>query len=299
MTVKFGINPIGWTNDCMQWLGDAIAVDTCMAEARAAGFTGMELGRKMPRQSKPLRKLLDRHRLALVSGWYSARLLERDAKSEIAAMKDHLGLLKTCGAEVMVFAETTSEIINHVGAGQSARPRLGGMADWKKFGARLSEIASYLADQGVAMAYHHHMGTVVESAEDIARLVENTNDKTGLLLDTGHLTFAGGDPVIVARRFGARINHVHCKDVRRYALESCRRRDVSFSEAVLAGIFTAPGDGIVDYAGVFKALKGANYGGWLVQEAEQDPRLAHPATYAELGFAYMNKIARATGLRPS
>jgi inosose dehydratase len=297
MTIKFGINPIGWTNDCMHWLGDSIALETCLAEARAAGFTGIELGRKMPGEPAKLRRLLGKHDLSLVSGWYSARLLERDARAEIASMKDHLRLMKECGAAVMVFAETTQEIINHVGARRSARPRIGSAAEWKKFGARISAVADHLADQGVRMAYHHHMGTVVESAEDIARLIENTGDNLGLLLDTGHLTYAGGDPVAVARKFAGRINHVHCKDIRGYALEACRRRDVSFSEAVLAGIFTAPGDGIVDYPALFKVLKRAGYRGWLVQEAEQDPRFAHPATYAQLGYAHLFKTAKAAGLK--
>ena len=101
---------------------------------------------------------------------------------------------------------------------------------------------------------------------------------------------AGGDPVAVAKRYAERIVHVHCKDIRRYALTACRRRDVSFSEAVLCGIFTAPGDGMVNFPAVFDILAKAKYGGWLVQEAEQDPRMAHPATYAELGRAHMAQL---------
>jgi inosose dehydratase len=145
------------------------------------------------------------------------------------------------------------------------------------------------------MAFHHHMGTVVESAEDVSRLMENTRPSVGLLLDTGHLTYGGGDPVAAIKAFGARINHVHCKDIRGYALEACRRRDASFSEAILSGIFTAPGDGIVDYPAVFNALKTALYAGWVIQEAEQDPRIANPTIYAELGFKHLDRTARAAG----
>ena len=295
MTIRFGINPIGWTNDCMHWLGDFIPVETCLAEARAAGFSGIELGRKMPKQGGELRALLDRHGLRLVGGWYSGKLLQRDAKAEIAALKEHLALHQACGAEIMVFAETSGDIVNDVGGRRSTRPQIDGAATWKTLGARTSEVADYLADQGVRMAFHHHMGTVVESAEDVRRLMENTRPSVGLLLDTGHLTYGGGDPVAAIGAFGARINHVHCKDIRGYALEACRRRDASFSEAILSGIFTAPGDGIVDYPAVFKALKEANYRGWVVQEAEQDPRVANPAIYAELGYAHLERIARAAG----
>ncbi|WP_119300401.1 myo-inosose-2 dehydratase [Dongia deserti] len=290
MSVTLGINPIGWTNDCMPWLGDFISLDTCLAEAKAAGFSGVELGRKFPRSTKALGPILKRHGLALVSGWYSANLLERDAKTEIAAMKDHLALLRGLGAKVMVFAETTGEIINQVGAPISRRPVIKSAAEWKRLGSRFTEVAAYMSDQGIQMAVHHHMGTVIESPQDVDRLLDNSGDAVGLLLDTGHMTFAGGDPIAVARKYASRIKHVHCKDIRRYALAACRQRDVSFSEAVLCGIFTAPGDGLVDFKGVFDILAKAKYSGWLVQEAEQDPRIAHPASYAALGRAHLAQL---------
>ncbi len=297
MSVRLGINPIGWTNDCMPWLGDFISLDTCLAEAKQAGFSGVELGRKFPRSARQLAPILKRHDLKLVSGWYSANLLERDAKAEIAAMKGHLDLLRSLGAEVMVFAETTGEIINQVGAPISRRPKLASAAEWKRLGARFTEVASYMRDEGMQMAVHHHMGTVVESQQDVDRLLENSGDAVGLLLDTGHMTFAGGDPIAVAKKYAAHIKHVHCKDIRRYALAACRQRDVSFSEAVLCGIFTAPGDGLVDFKSVFDVLAKAKYSGWLVQEAEQDPRVAHPATYAALGRAHLAQLCAGARMR--
>jgi len=297
MSVRLGINPIGWTNDCMPWLGDFISLDTCLKEAEAAGFTGVELGRKFPRSAKELAPILKKHGLKLVSGWYSANLMERDAKAEIAAMKNHLTLLRSLGSEVMVFAETTGEIINQVGAPISARPKVKNAAEWKKLGSRFAEVARYMKDNGVQMAVHHHMGTVVESSQDVDRLLENSGKEVGLLLDTGHMTFAGGDPVAVARKYANRIVHVHCKDIRRYALAACRRRDVSFSEAVLCGIFTAPGDGLVDFKAVFDILSKAKYSGWLVQEAEQDPRVAHPSTYAALGRAHLAELCAGAKLK--
>jgi inosose dehydratase len=297
MSVRLGINPIGWTNDCMPWLGDFISLDTCLAEAKAAGFSGVELGRKFPRSAGALAPILERHGLQLVSGWYSASLLERDAKAEIAAMQDHLALLRSLGAEVMVFAETTGEIINQVGAPISRRPQVKSAADWKRLGGRFTAVAQYMLDNGVQMAVHHHMGTVIESPEDVDRLLENSGETVGLLLDTGHMTFAGGDPIAVAKKYAGRIKHVHCKDIRRYALAACRQRDVSFSEAVLCGIFTAPGDGLVDFKSVFDVLAKAKYSGWLVQEAEQDPRVAHPASYAALGRAHLAQLCAGAKLK--
>ena len=297
MTVKLGINPIGWTNDCMHWLGDFITLERCLSEVKQAGFSGVELGRKFPRNAAELGPLLQEHGLSLVSGWYSAELLTRDAKAEIAAMRDHLNLLAGLGSSVMVFAETTKEIINHVGAPASARPTIGTAAEWKRLGQRFTAVADHLQAKGVRMAVHHHMGTVIQSTEDVDRLMENTGPSVGLLLDTGHMTFAGGDPIAVARKYAARIKHVHCKDIRRYALAACQGRDVSFSQAVLEGLFTAPGDGMVDYPGLFKILAGAGYSGWLVQEAEQDPRVAHPLTYATLGCAHLKKLGRSAKLK--
>ena len=179
----------------------------------------------------------------------------------------------------------------------SSRPTVKSAAEWKQLGQRFTECAKHMEDKGVRMAVHHHMGTVIQSAEDVDRLMENTSPSVGLLLDTGHMTFAGGDPIAVAKRYADRIVHVHCKDIRRYALAACRGRDVSFSQAVLEGLFTAPGDGMVDYPGLFKILAGAGYNGWLVQEAEQDPRVAHPFTYAQLGCAHLRKLAGAAKLK--
>jgi inosose dehydratase len=297
MTVKLGINPIGWTNDCMHWLGDFIPLEQCLAEVKQAGFSGVELGRKFPRDAAKLGPLLEAHGISLVSGWYSAELLRRSVKEETAAMAAHLTLLKKLGSPVMVFAETTGEIINNVGAPASSRPKIDNLSDWKRLGQRFTAVADHMLDKGVRMAVHHHMGTVIETDEEVDRLMDNCGPSVGLLLDTGHMTFAGGDPVAVAKRHASRIVHVHCKDIRRYALAACQERDVSFSQAVLQGLFTAPGDGIVDYPAIFKILAAAGYKGWLVQEAEQDPRAAHPLTYARLGCAHLKKLCGAAKLK--
>jgi inosose dehydratase len=297
MTVSLGINPIGWTNDDIRWLGDDIPLETCLAEAREAGFAGVELGRKFPRKAEILGPILDRHGLRLVSGWYSGRLLERDSRREIAAMRDHLTLLSALGAPVMVFAETTGETVNHIGAGASARPTITGAADWKRLGKRFTEVADHMLEKGVRMAVHHHMGTVVQSAADVDRLFDNCGASVGLLVDTGHLTYAGDDPVQLVRRHADRVAHVHCKDIRRGALAACNARDASFTEAVLHGLFTVPGDGIVDFPAVIKALAAANYGGWLVQEAEQDPRVAPPLVYARMGNQQLRRLCSAARLK--
>jgi len=295
MSLRIGINPITWSNDDLPELGGETPLETCLAEARAAGYAGIELGNKFPRASAVLRPVLDRHGLALISGWYSARLLERTATEEIRALEPHLRLLSEMGSAVMVFAETTGSVAGERGRPVSRRPRLS-EADWPRFAERLTAVADHLAVRGVRMAYHHHMGTVVESEAEIDRLMRSTGESVGLLLDTGHLAYAGADPVAVAKRHVSRINHVHCKDVRSDVLTRVRKADRSFLDAVVEGVFTVPGDGAVDFAGVLGTLKAARYQGWLVVEAEQDPAKAHPLTYARMGCHYLSGAVRATGL---
>lgn len=295
MSVRIGINPITWSNDDLPELGGATPLATCLAEAREAGYAGIELGNKFPRRAEALRKLLAANGLALVSGWYSGRLLERGVAAEIAAIEDHLALLAALGCDVLIFAETTGSIAGARATRLSRRPRLAA-SDWPGFAAKLTELAAHVAQRGLALAYHHHMGTIVESADEIDRLMRETGDAVGLLLDTGHLAYAGADPLAVAGRHRGRIVHVHCKDVRRAVLERAHRDDSSFLDAVIAGVFTVPGDGAIDYAPLLALLAEAKYRGWLVVEAEQDPAKAHPLTYARKGHAYLAKTAKDAGL---
>jgi myo-inosose-2 dehydratase len=290
MPVRLATNPIAWSNDDMPELGGATPLEICLAEARQAGFAGIELGNKFPRRPEALRPVLARHGLALVSGWWSARLLERSVAEEVRALEDHLALLSALGCEVMVFAETTGGVAGKRDVPLSRRPALS-PGDWDGFARSLTEVADRFALRGVRMAYHHHMGTVVETEEEIDRLMDAAGPSVGLLLDTGHLTFAGGDPARAALRHRARINHVHCKDVRPAILGRARTEDWSFLDSVVAGVFTVPGDGGVAFEPVLRELTG--YSGWLVVEAEQDPAKAHPLTYATMGCRNLRRMATA------
>jgi len=294
MIVRLGINPITWTNDDMPELGGDIPLETCLAETQLAGYAGIELGGKFPRDPALLHPLLERHALRLVSGWYSAHLARRSVAEEAKNVDAHLRLLEAMGCGVMVFAEGHGSTDGDPSSPLSRRPLLPD-AEWPAFCARVNEIARHLRQSGVRLAFHHHMGTVVQTEAEIDRLMAGTDDDVGLLLDTGHLVYAGGDPVAVARRHARRIVHVHCKDVRAGVLRSSLASDASFLRAVLDGVFTVPGDGCIDYAAVLAPLANAAYSGWLVVEAEQDPAKAHPLTYARMGFANLRTAAEAAG----
>lgn len=292
MSVRIGINPLTWTIDDLPEVGGETSLETCLTEARAAGFEGVELGCKFPRTAPELREALAPHGLALVSGWYSANLLERDAAEEFEAMRPHRELLSALGCDVVVVAETTRCIHGERGTRLSQRPVLA-PSDWPRFAERLDELGTRLQDAGLTLAYHHHMGTVVQTEDEVDRLMDSCDDAVSLLLDTGHLTFAGGDPVRAAARHAGRIAHLHCKDVRSAVLARSLNRDSSFLDAVLDGVFTVPGDGSVDYPAVLAPIARAGYGGWLVVEAEQDPAVAPSAEYASLGYRNLRRLADA------
>lgn len=292
MPIRLGINPLTWTNDDMPDLGAETPLETCLSEAKLAGFEGVELGNKFPRTPEALRPVLARHGLALVSGWYGSRLLERDVDAEMEAAEPHIALLAALGCTVMVHAEVSRAVHGQRATPLSRRPILSDN-DWTVLVPRLDEMARRLRARGLRLAYHHHMGTVIEAEAEIDRLMANTDPDVGLLLDTGHLTFAGGDPVRAAHKHAARVVHVHCKDIRRDVMRDAKRRDLPFLEAVLSGVFTVPGDGCVNYPAILAPLAAAGYDAWLVVEAEQDPAVAHPLTYARMGHANLSGLADA------
>ncbi len=295
MGIRIGANPIGWSNDDMQEIGGETPLEVCLAEAKEAGFEGMELGHKFPREPEALRAALAPFGMACVSGWYSAQLLERSAEEEIAAMRPHLDLLKAMGSPVLVFAETSNAIHGDRSAPLSHRPVLL-PESWAEFGERMTAVAEATLKEGVRLVYHHHMGTVVQSPEEIDCLMEVTGEAVHLLLDTGHATWGGADPAALARRYRSRISHVHTKDGRLDVMEAARAGAWSFLDSVLAGVYTVPGDGMVDFHAVFQALKG--YSGWVVVEAEQDPAKAHPLTYAKMGYQHLVRRLKECGFKP-
>lgn len=294
MTIKLGINPITWSNDDVPDLGGHIPLETCLAETRMAGYLGTELGGKFPRESAALAKVLAEHDLSLVSGWCDGRILEREIDAEFEAITPHLRLLRDLGSEVVVYADTSRGRHDAIFGPISQRPKLDD-GEWKAYGRKITRLAEKMAEFGVGMAFHHHMGTIVENEAEIDRLMKETGPAVGLLFDTGHCMFAGADPQAVLDRHARRVVHVHCKDVRRPILDDAIRNDKSFMGSVIEGIFTVPGDGAIDFEPLLRKLAHVGYRGWLVVEAEQDPEKAHPLTYARKGHEYLLRTARGVG----
>ncbi len=258
-------------------------------------FSGIELGGKFPRDPAVLKGLLSRHRLSLVGGWYSASLLARTAEEEIHALQGHLRLIKAMNCRVFIIAETSNAIHCDQGSALSATPRL---ADdgWDAFGRKLTHVAEYLDGEGLRMAYHHHLGTVVESQRDLNRFLGSTGPCVGLTVDTGHAALGGVDALALIHEHPHRVAHVHCKDVRLRVFEQVRSGGRSFLNGVISGIFTVPGDGDLKFSGIMQALAQIGYAGWIIVEAEQDPAVANPKSCAALGLKTLRAEAAAAKL---
>ena len=284
---RLGISPLSWVNEVLDYLGARTDPETCLAEAAAAGYDGVELSRIFPKDAAALNALLARHGLSMVSGWYDGFLTERDVDAELEAVRAHATLLRDTGAEVMVYGEVGHMPERALDVPLSARRPLDPSA-FAAYGERLTRFADALKrDYGLGLAYHHHLMTVAETFPEVEAVMAATGPSVGLLLDTGHAAAGGFDYARLIGAFGPRINHIHLKDVRADVMADVRVRGLSFNEGVLAGMFTIPGDGSVDFGPVARFLADSDYSGWLLIEAEQDPAKAPPAPTVQRAFDFV------------
>jgi len=294
LKAKLGIAPIAWSNDDLPQLGGETPLSTCLIESHLAGFQGVESGGKFPKVSTVLKPMLREFQLELVSGWYSGTLLDNTVEDEIEKALPQMQLFRDCGAACLVYGETAGTIQNQQDVPMARRRRLTD-EQITEYGEKLSRFAEFCTEYGVPLAFHHHMGTVIEDQNDIDRLMAATNKSVGLLFDSGHLVFAGVDPDSILKKHGSRIVHVHTKDVREDILSSLDWNKDSFLDAVLKGVYTVPGDGMIDFNRITQTLAEIGYQGWFVVEAEQDPAKAPPLEYARIGNVTLRKALSAAG----
>lgn len=295
--IRYATNPIAWTNDDDRSIGAHISLEQCLTDTSNIGFDGIEKGHRMPNDGAELKALLASHGLVFVSGWHSLNLLAHDVAAEKRAIQPHLDMLKANDCKVCIVCETSNAIHGDDRKPLAEKPNLEA-GRWAKFGADIEAVAEFSAAQGVDLVYHHHMGTVVQTREEIGRLMDVTGPATKLLLDTGHAWFGGSDPAELARAYMSRVRHIHAKNVRRAVRRQVEEQRLSFLEGVRRGVFTVPGDpeGGVDFLPVLKIAAEHGYSGWLVIEAEQDPLKADPVTYQSMGLKALKAFAREAGL---
>ncbi|CDN58161.1 Rhizopine catabolism protein MocC (plasmid) [Neorhizobium galegae bv. officinalis bv. officinalis str. HAMBI 1141] len=295
--ILYGTNPIAWSNDDDRSLGAHISLDQCLDETAKIGFDGIEKGHKFPQEPAALKAVLEPRGLRYVSGWHSLNLLVNSVEDEKRAMQPALDLLKAMGSKVIIVCETSNAIHGDDGKAVNDRPKLPD-SEWKSFGAGVEALAEFAAGQGISLVYHHHMGTIVESEDEIDRLMAHTGPHAKLLLDTGHCLFGGGNPERAASNHMARVGHIHAKNVRPDIAAQVRSEGLSFLEGVRRGVFTVPGDkdGGVSFPPVLKVAADHGYEGWLVIEAEQDPDVRNPFEYQSMGLSSLKAMAQAAGI---
>ena len=295
MSVKIGISPIAWQNDDLPEMTAAYTMEQALKEAREIGYIGVERGRRMPQDTEGLRKYLDHYDIALCGGWCSGNLLVNDVATEREAVRQQVEQFAALNSPCLVYAECSNTVQGNIDVPVNDRPKLGRDAVFA-YGRKLSELAKWMAGEGMTLAYHHHMGSFIEAEEEIGWLMESSSPEVTLCFDTGHLLFGGGDVMATLERWGDRVHHVHFKDIRPDVVKDVRDNDRSFLDAVIAGAFTVPGDGCIDFQPVADYLKKTGYDGWIVVEAEQDPVKAPPYDYSRAGYEHILKVCAAAGL---
>jgi inosose dehydratase len=295
--ILYGTNPIAWSNDDDTTIGAHLSLDDCLSDCRRIGFDGIEKGHKMPNDGAALKARLAEYGLRYAAGWHSTNLLVNDLDAEKAALQVFIDMTKAAGGDHINACECSNTVHGNDAVPVNDRPVLTD-AEWDRFSTGYEALSRFAAEQGVKMGYHHHMGTIIESAADIDRFMAMAGPHTRLLLDTGHCTFGGADPAEVAGKYMGRVSHIHAKNVRPGIMAEVRAQNLSFLEGVRRGAFTVPGDpeGCVAFEPVLKIAAEHGYQGWLVIEAEQDSAVREPFRYQSMGLEALRRMARAVGL---
>jgi inosose dehydratase len=294
MKAKLGIAPIAWWNDDLPELSEDVSLEECLRQASAAGFTGMETGRRFPMDAAVLTPILAGHGIRVCGGWFSGLLLEGEIAAEKDRIAEQMTLFKATGAPCIVYGETARSIQGVRTAPLATKLKLS-EEQIKAYGRKMTEFGEWCADQGMPLAYHHHMAAVIETEPELDLFIKHSGEGIPLLYDAGHMAFAGGDVLRVIDKHHARISHVHTKDVRMEVIDGIDRTRESFLDAVVKGAFTVPGDGSLDFEAIVKKLAEYGYEGWFVVEAEQDPNVSPPFEMAKIGHKELLRVMAAAG----
>nr|WP_106780759.1 myo-inosose-2 dehydratase [Lysinibacillus timonensis] len=291
-SIKLGIAPIGWTNDDLPELGGNIPFEQCISEMALAGFEGCEVGNKFPRDPKVLRHSLELRGLSIAAAWFSSYLTTKPYEETEVAFIAHRDFLREMGAKHIVISEQGHSIQGDQTSPILENKPIFSEKEWEMLVEGLDKLGQLASEKGMTLVYHHHMGTGIQSEEEINRLMERTNPNyVSLLYDCGHLYFAGEDYLSVLRNHIDRIAHIHFKDVRDVVLKNVKEERLSFLDGIKEGVFTVPGDGVINFKAIIQLIAQSNYKGWIIVEAEQDPAKANPFEYAKNARQYIREIA--------
>ena len=294
MKARLGMSPIAWWNDDLPQLSDDVSLEECLRQSRSAGFTGMELGRRFPSSPDEMLPILRAADVTLCGGWFSGTLSIEGLEENKDRILPMIELFSAVDAPCIVYGEVGRSIQGDQSIPLDRKPVLSDL-EMAEYARKVTAFGEWCAEQGMPLAYHHHMGAVVQFEPELDAFMRNSGEGISLLLDAGHLAFAGGDPLRAIDNHHARITHVHTKDIRRSVTESLDRSTESFLDAVIKGAFTVPGDGSLDFQAIVQRLADYGYEGWFVVEAEQDPKKAPPLKMAQIGHAELMRVMTAAG----
>lgn len=288
--IKLGIAPIGWTNDDMPDLGKEVTFEQCVSEMALAGYEGCEVGNKYPQSIPILLDALNIRNLKIANRWFSSFILSKPFFEVEKDFRENCAYLSACGAKRIGVSEQSYSIQGQINTPVFENKYVMNNTEWKIFCDGLSKLGVIAKEYGITLTYHHHMGTVVQTAKEIDKMMENTDkDSVFLLFDSGHLAYCGEDYLAVLKKYASRVKHVHLKDIRPEVIKKVKEERLSFLQGVRMGAFTVPGDGAIDFTPIFEILEKVDYKGWLLVEAEQDPAIANPFKYAVIARKYIKE----------
>ena len=294
LKAKLGMSPIAWWNDDLVELSDDVSLEECLRQSRSAGFTGMEKGRRFPESPEEMLPILKKADVTLCGGWFSGTLVNDDLSANKDRIQPMIELFKAVSAPCIVYGEVGRSIQGDRSKPLATKPKLED-SEMKTYGRKMTEFGEWCAGQGMPLAYHHHMAAVVETEPELDLFMSYTGPGIPLLLDAGHLEFAGGNALRAIDKHHKRINHVHVKDIRRSVVDGLDRSKQSFLDAVALGAFTVPGDGSLDFGAIVQRFADYGYEGWFVVEAEQDPKKNSPLKMAQVGYKELMRVMTAAG----
>ena len=294
MKAKLGMSPIAWWNDDLVELSDDVSLEECLRQSRSAGFTGMEKGRRFPDDPDVMLPILKKADVTLCGGWFSGTLTVEDLAANKDRIAPMIALFKAVGAPCIVYGEVGRSI-----QGDRTKPlaqkAVLSDAEMKAYARKVTEFGEWCAGEGMPLAYHHHMAAVVQFEHELDAFMNQSGEGIPLLLDAGHLAFAGGDVLRAIDRHHKRIGHVHVKDIRQPVIDALDWKKQSFLDAVALGAFTVPGDGSLDFGAIVRKFADYGYEGWFVVEAEQDPKKNPPLKMAQVGHKELMRVMTAAG----
>ncbi len=256
--------PISWGISEVPGWGHQMTFTSVLSEMAELGLQATELGPEgfLPAAVDDQAAVLGEFALQPVAQFVPVVL----HGEEEPAIGDVIARLTRLGAGTVVLAAATGL------SGYDTRPGLDDDA-WDRMLRRMDELMGHAAAFGIRVVLHPHVGTMVETDDDVQRVIDDC--QIPLCLDTGHLLVGGTDPLELAVRHADRIAHVHLKDVRRDLADDVRRGRTAYADAVADGMYVPLGHGDVDVAGIVRELEDAAYPGWYV--LEQDTMLREPS----------------------